>query len=189
MPNAFNITRLLIGALILLATSFSLTSCGKTKGTSSEELYGEIKASQGASYTVLVQEYIGISPLYCGCDQRYQTVGHEELTTQGVVTTCPTEVKTYCYSAIIPVEKAGQSYFLPITIRSYEPIQLSNYPVETIGNIDFSKVEVTARLDVSSVSTYRGTGEYIFLVSGTETDDEIKTSQGRLGQTPGNDRP
>jgi len=184
--------RMALFGLILLVGALSFTSCAKGKGTTQEALYGELQAAQGKVYPVLISEYIGIAPLYCGCDSRYQTVGHEELTTQGMVTTCPTEVRTYVYEGLVPVEKAGETYYLPIQVRSYEIIQLSDYPADTIGGQEYSRVLVEARRDISTVASYRGTGDFVFSVPHNyESDTEMRTHlpDETISQPGNNDRP
>jgi len=172
MPNIFRARQTLLWASIFALVAFSLMSCAKGKGTSSESLYSEIKAVQGGAYTVLVQEYIGTSPLYVHCESRLIEGGHAEHAAPRLSTNCATEVQTFVYSALIPVERDGQYYYLPLQIRSYEPIQLSEYVTETIGNVEYSKVAVEARQDISQVRSYRGSSDFVFLVPGYESATE-----------------
>jgi hypothetical protein len=188
MPNIFNVSRMALMALILLSMQLLFNSCAKGKGTSSESLYGEIKAVQGAAYTVLIQEYVGISPLYVNCVSQLKEGGHTEHTNPRLSTNCTTEISTYCYAALIPVEKEGQYYYLPLTVRSYVPIQLSDYVTETIGNVEYSRVAVEARQDISQVPAYRGHGDFTFIIPGYETPEEERTHLPNSGEGD-NDRP
>lgn len=89
------------------------------------------------------------------------------------------------------MERDGQYYYLPLQIRSYEPIQLSEYVTETIGNVEYSKVAVEARQDISQVRSYRGNGDFVFLVPGYESAAEERQHYGgeTISSPEGNDRP
>lgn len=188
MPNIFRARQTLLWASIFACVVLFLTSCAKGKGTSSESLYGEIKAVQGAAYTVLIQEYVGISPLYVDCVSQLKEGGHAEHTSPRLSTTCTKEISTYCYSALIPVEKDGQYYYLPLTVRSYEPIQLSHYVTETIGNVEYCRVAVEARQDISQVPYYRGHNDFTFIIPGYETPQEERSHFPNPGEGA-NERP
>lgn len=179
MPNIFQATRFALTAIILLCTTLLATSCAKGKQSSQQSLYGQIQAVQGKHYEVLVSQYIGTSPLYLDCATEIGRQGNGDHSTNLFKTTCSTEKKTFVYDALIPIESEGAMYYLPIQVRSYVPIQLSDYPqvrlTDDPGADIYSKVTVTANKEVSSFASYRGNGDYVFIVDHVETDEERNT--------------
>lgn len=161
--------KMALWALICLCTAFSMGSCAHGKQSEKESLYGDLKAYPGKVYEVLVSEYAGETTLYNQCETK---AAHHELGEGpggNVITTCIDTVHYHAYYALIPVSKDDGTFLYPITIYSYAPIQLSESPVDTFGNVAYNRLPVECRLDISDVFQYNGFGDYTFIATVDQT--------------------
>lgn len=189
MPNFFNVSRLLIGALILLCTALLFNSCAKGKGKTTESLYGQIKAIQGQQFDAYVGEdaYLGMTSLYYDCQATPITQGRGENATLNLKYECASYIPVYEYSALLYVQADNETFYLPTTIRSYEPLQQSTFPVDSIGNNAYSVVPVKAHYDISMFKSWYGPGDCVFMAPHSTESPEEEAIHFR--HTQGDNRP
>ena len=148
--------------LILALLALITVSCSPGKGKQKESLYGELKASEGQAYEAHVLSYVGTGPLYYGCKSFMKNTGSDF--NSSCVTNCPEERDVYFYSGFILAEDGPGLISVPVTITSYEILQQATGIMDTIQGQPYQRVVVEATLYSSTVRSYRGTGDYCFIV-------------------------